>query len=108
MINTKDLRKWDEVRIEWEDIVGSGSLWESEKEEKDNPLTVALCHTCGFVVKGWSKNAKSLLICGSVSDGIISDKTIFPKGCIRRVFLRSRMTEKWVWEPRHLVVMANE
>jgi hypothetical protein len=61
MINTKELKKWDEVRIEWEDIVGAG--------------------------------------------GTISDKTVFPKGCIRRIWVRSRMVEEWFWEPRHIIIV---
>jgi hypothetical protein len=105
MINTKELKKWDEVRIEWEDIVGAGPAWEDEKEESENPLTVALCHTTGFVIRGWTKTAKALMICGSVTEGTISDKTVFPKGCIRRIWVRSRMVEEWFWEPRHIIIV---
>jgi hypothetical protein len=107
MINTKDLKKWDDVRVEWEDIVGAGPAWEQEDEEDGNILTVARCHTVGFVIRGWSKHAKSLMICGSVTDGTVSDKTVFPKGCILNIWIRSRLTEEWTWDTYDHVILGN-
>lgn len=98
MINTSKLKQWDFVLVEWEDIVGHGPQWEvfddSSSEERPAP-----CGTPGYVLRGWSPRAKDMLIAGSQTEGTVSDKTTFPKGCIHKIWIIFRKAEDWVWLP---------
>jgi hypothetical protein len=57
MINTSKVKQWDLILVEWDDIVGHGPVWEVFDENDDTSM-IAPCGTPGYVLKGWSKNAK--------------------------------------------------
>jgi hypothetical protein len=74
------LKKWDMVLVKWDDTVGQGPVWE---EASDN-LTPAKCDTLGFILYN---NKQYITVCGSKTDGSVSDRTVVPKGCISEIVL---------------------
>lgn len=91
------LRQWDAVVIEWEDIVGSSGEWSDI--EQDNTETM-VCLTRGFIYAGWSRKAKTLKVCSTVSrDMDISHRDAVPKGCINDITIEGRKRKmEWIWD----------
>lgn len=90
------LKQWDGVIVEWWDIVGSGGEWVEHNEDDTEP---AVCRTRGYVYAGWTRKAKRIKICGTVTEGVISHRDAIPWGCVKSIVVEERkLKNAWAWE----------